>query len=766
MLACALTFLAGICLLLGLQRLPGAGTLGVVSLLLLPAWYWRRRLSRWPLLLLAGFCWAGWRALVTVAASLPAEMEGQTLEVRGSIQALPERLAHDRLRLRFRLESWRRQGRWEPVSLSLRLVWYRDAPPMRAGERWQLWVRLKRPHGLANPVGFDYERWLFAQGIRATGYVRPAASNRRLRAARAPPWRSLRGLAADALGRLAVASGPLALLRALALGDRSAMSTHQWRVLQATGTSHLLAISGLHIGWVAGLVFVLMQRLWRWLGGARWIAAPRAAAVSALTAALAYALLSGFQVPAQRAALMSALWMLAIVISGVAQPWRVFALALWTVLLTRPLAVLSAGFWLSFTAVAVLLFLSLGWRGRRSRWRQALRLQLGLLVALTPLVWVWFGQVSLLAPVANLIAVPWVGFLLVPPLLLGLLVLPLAPALAQLPLSLAAWSLQGLWAVLETLAASGDLMWPAPAVAPGTLGLLVLATGLATAAVATGLRALSPLLILPLLSAPAAPRPAPGDLWLTLLDVGQGLAVVMETHAHVLVYDAGPAFAGGFDSGREIVAPFLRHRGRRQLDLLVISHSDNDHSGGARALIGKFPGAGIHAGQPGKIDWAAAQDCHRQPGWKWDGVSFEYLRAAPVSSDDNAFSCVLKVSAADGRAALLPGDIGLATELALVGCCRGGLAADILIAPHHGSKRSSTEPFVAAVEPAWVLFATGYRNRFGFPHAEVLARYARAGSRGINSATRGAISVRIEAGGPLHVQGWRRARPRLWRDPG
>ncbi len=766
MLACALAFLAGICLLSCLPRLPDATTLGAVSLLLLPAWYWRRRLTPFPLLLLGGFCWAGCHGLLVAGASLPPQLEGQTLDIRGTVQGLPERLGNNRLRLRFLLESWHRRDGWQPLALPLRLVWYRDAPPMRAGERWQLRVRLKKPHGRVNPAGFDYERWLFAEGIGATGYVRSAPSNRRLRVAGVWLWQSLRGRAAAALKRLPFDPGQLALLRALALGDRSAMSAEQWQLLQRTGTSHLLAISGLHIGLVAGLVFVLVQRGWRWLGAARWLAAPRAAALSALVAAFAYALLSGFQVPAQRAALMTALWMAALLTTGAAQPWRVLALALWAVLLLHPLAVLGAGFWLSFSAVAVLLFLSLGWHGRPPRWRQALRLQLALVAAITPLVWLWFGQAPLAAPLANLVAVPWVGLLLVPPLLLGVLLLPLAPALAQIPLQLAVWSLQGLWRFLETLAAAGgNLMWQMPAVGPATLGLLALAVVIATAAATTGQRALAILLILPLLTAPS-PRPARGDFWLTLLDVGQGLALVIETRDHVLVYDAGPAFDGGFDSGRDIVVPVLRRRGHKRLDRLVISHSDKDHSGGGQAVAAAFGALEVDAGEPGKIDWARANDCRRQPAWEWDDVRFHYLPLAPVRGVDNAFSCVLKIVAADGRSALLPGDICVATEAALVDCCRAGLAADVLIAPHHGSKSSSGEPFVAAVAPALVLFSTGYRNRFGFPAAGVVRRYARAGARTLDTASSGAVRVRVEAGQALDVQGWRPAHPRIWRDPG
>ncbi len=759
MLPSALAFLAGICVLLRVERLPDWEVLAMLALGLLPAWYWRRRLSRWPLLLLAGFCWAGWQVTASLALQLPSELEGQDLEVRGRIMALPERLPAGHLRLRFLVQSWRRGAHWRAMTLPARLNWYRDAPRMHAGEHWQLRVRLKRAHGLANPGGFDYERWLFAQGIRATGYVRGQAGNRRLNNRAPAPWGRLRAAASRHLQQLDLPPGQGALLRALALGDRAAISVRQWQLLQHTGTSHLMAISGLHVGLVATLVFAVIERLWRWLGGARWFPAPRVAALAAVLAALGYALLSGFQVPAQRATVMIGVWMGAILVTGEARPWRVLGVALWMILLYRPLTVLSAGFWLSFGAVATLLFLSLGRYGRLARLRQVLWLQLGLVGALTPLLWLWFQQASLSAPLANLIAVPWVSLLVVPPLLLALLVLPLWPGFADALLSLSGLSLHGVWRFLQVLDVGSAGQWLAPPASVAGLVLFTLGLLVWLLPAASGLRPLGALLVLPALSA-SAPRPAPGDIWLTLLDVGQGLAVMVQTQRHVLVYDAGPAFPGGFDSGSRILAPLLRQRGYRRLDRLVISHSDNDHSGGGRALYRQFP-ARVDAGEPAAIDWTGARACRGQPAWQWDGVSFRYLSSAAPHTGNNA-SCVLKITPPDGRGILLPGDIAKDVEAALVDAYPERLAARILIAPHHGSATSSSPAFVAAVRPAWVLYATGYRNRFGFPRPEVVSRYRAAGVRGLDTAAAGAVSVRIEAGQPIRVRGLRQRRARLW----
>jgi competence protein ComEC len=759
MLPSALAFLAGICLLLHSQRLPDDGVIALLALAL-PLCLCSRRL-RWPALVLAGCCWSAWQAAQLTAIRLPPALEARDLQVRGQVREVPEQLAEDRLRVLFQIDSYLSERGWQALLLPVRLTWYRGAPAMNPGERWQLQVRLKAPHGLANPGGFDYQRWLFARGIRATGYVKPGAGNHCLAQTPIPPWQRLRQRLAADLEQLDLPPTQRALLRALAVGDRAAMSPTQWDLLAHTGTSHLLAISGLHVGLVASLVFFLVEQLWRRLGGGRWWASPRAGAVAAMLAALWYALLSGFQVPAQRAVVMIWLWMLALVLTGRAQPWRVLGLALWVILLLDPLSVLAAGFWLSFSAVALILFLSRGRYARGRRLQRSLAVQIGLVAGLTPVLWLWFQQASPTAPLANLVAIPWVGFVVVPVLLLGLLMSLLSPAASEALLAVAGWSLDALWRFLQLLDFGVAAQWYAPPLAP--LGLMLSAVGLLVLLLpaATGLRgAALPLLLLPVWAA-KPDRPAPGDLWLTLLDVGQGLAVVAETRRHVLVYDTGPAFPGGFDSGANVLVPFLRQRGYRRLDQLIISHGDNDHSGGAASLYRQFPAASVHSGEPRSIQWASVSDCHRQTDWQWDGVRFEYLSPHAATTANNA-SCVLKVTAADGRSVLLPGDIEQPVEAALLEMHPARLAARVLVAPHHGSRTSSSTAFIAAVRPDWVLFATGYRNRFGFPKADVVARYTAAGARHADTASAGAISVRIIAGKAIHVEGWRQQHRHLW----
>lgn len=761
MLFSALAFLAGVCLLFTAHRLPGIAVLApltAVALLGLCTSRWRR-----PALLAAGFCWAAWQASQLSATSLPDSLEGKDLPVRGRIEGLPEQLGPERVRFGFLIEAYRTDAAWRALKLPVRLNWYRRAPPLRAGERWQLSVRLKAPHGLANPGGFDYERWLFARGFRATGYVRADDDNRCLGTAPAFSVQTVRQQVSLYLRQIDQPESQRALLRALAIGDRAGMSAQQWDTLRQTGTSHLLAISGLHVGLVAGLVFFVVERLWRRLGAAHRFASPRVAALAAMLVSLLYALLAGFQVPAQRALIMVWAWMLSILLTGRVRAWSVFGLALWLVLLSNPLSVLTAGFWLSFGAVALIFFLTGGRHGPVGRLSRTLGVQLGLVAGLTPLLWLWFQQASWLAAPANLVAIPWVGFLVVPVLLAGLLLIPISHAAANLMFALAGASVDGVSTFLQLLDMGSLAQWPAPPLGPAGLTLSAFGILVFLLPAGTGLRVVAVLLLAPALAV-APSRPAQGDIWMTLLDVGQGLAAVVETRRHVLVYDTGPAFPGGLDSGASVVVPFLRERGYRSVDRLVISHGDNDHRGGGPSLSRAMPVFSLQSGEPQAVDWAYTRACRGSPAWQWDGVRFEYLTTGTAWHGNNA-SCVLKIAAADGRSLLLPGDIEQAAENELLSSAAANLSASVLVAPHHGSATSSGAGFLAAVKPSRVLFATGYRNRFGFPAPAVAARYAAAGIRSLNTAAAGAVEVRIEVGRPLLVEGWRTRHRRLWRAP-
>ena len=751
MLYSALAFLAGICVY---QYVPGLSFSGCWWLLAgIPLVAFPVALLRVAGMSCAGLLWICWQAGQIADAQLPLHLEGEDVLVRGVVQGLPETLGGQRLRFGFLIDQVSEQGHWQTLPLLARITWYRNKLAVAPGERWQFKVRLKRPRGFSNPGGFDYQRWLVAQGIQATGYVRKGKANRRLYQTGSQPVQGLRQQLSAHIQQLDVPETMRALLRALGVGDRSAMSTAQWRVLQKTGTSHLLAISGLHVGMVAGLVFFIARQGWSLLGDPQRWPAPRVAAACSIIAALAYALLAGFQVPAQRALVMVSLWMLAVMWTGRPDPWRVWSLALLAVLLMDPFSVAAPGFWLSFAAVALICQLTLGRHGRTGRLRRLLSVQFGLLLGLAPLQWLLFQQLSISAPFANLIAIPWIGLLVVPVMLAGMLLLPLSSIVGDWLLSLSSYSLSILWWLLEQLAGLPVNLWQSPAVSAGWMLLFGLGIVIVLLPGAFRLAPVGVMLLLPVFWLQPE-RPARGDVWFTLLDVGQGLAAVAETSNHVLVYDSGPAFRSGFNTGDAVLVPYLVNQGYRHIDRLVISHADNDHIGGAHSLFERMDVFSISSGEPGEFDWAQSKQCLAGQRWVWDQVQFEYL-APFTAGEGNNSSCVLRIETAAGRVLLLTGDIERSVEQQLLEQHARRLAADVLVAPHHGSRTSSTYGFVNAVHPEYVLFPVGYRNRFGFPKPDVLARYRETGARALDTATNGAVSIRLEAGRGIEATGHR-----------
>ncbi len=762
MVAGTLAFLFGIVLLQLQVELPAAIWLtGLLPLLLLP-WLlpprWRRGVQ--PVMLaVAGFLWAWFSAAAVLQHYLPSTLEGEDMVLEGVIVSLPET---DAQRARFLFDITRLHHRGEPIPSPgrVRLAWYRPYPHLEAGQRWRLQARLKRPHGMVNPGTFDYEGWLFQQRIRATGYVRPGADTVLLSTdSNTAPLQRLRQRLHEQL-RTLTGEHPLGgLVAALALGERQGVERGQWQLLRATGTNHLVAISGLHIGIVAGLVFFLTRRFWPW---PEHLPAPKAAALAALLAAALYAALAGFSIPTQRALIMVAVAMLALLGQRALRPARVLSLALLVVLILDPLAVLSPGFWLSFGAVAVILYGMGGRLAASGWWWRWGRVQVLVALGLAPLLSLWFQQVPLISPLANLLAVPWVSLLVVPLVLLATVLATLLPVPAAWLLQLALLALDVLWWWLEFCAGLLPADWSVLAAAPWTmlpavLGLIWLLAPRGWPARWLGLVWLLPML----LARPAGP--APGQAWVTLLDVGQGLAVLVRTAGHTLLYDTGPGYGSGTDAGEMVIVPVLRHYGLRRIDTLILSHGDSDHAGGAAAVfegleVGRFVSS---AAVP--LPWREHEPCHSGQRWQWDGVSFELLYPPPQGghgSKGNDSSCVLRI-VAGGRAVLLSGDIEAAAERELLARVPQQLAADVLVAPHHGSKTSSTAPFVTAVAARHVLFSIGYRNRYGFPHPAVAARYRAAGSELHDTAAQGAITVRLGGQGVV-LESYRQQARRYW----
>lgn len=754
-----IAFLLGVLLLQLQPELPTSPWLWLVSLTPAVVAVWNRRIALLLFTLVAGFVWAYGFAALRLADTLPAELEGKDVELVGQVVALPERSA-ERTRFLFDVEGLTFQGDAYPSPQRVRLSWYQGAPAIKPGQRWRLTARLKRPRGMMNPGGFDYEAWLFREGIRATGYVRSGGQNQQLEADIGQPVAQLRYRLQQQLKQALSERVHGGIIRALAIGDRSAIDDPQWAMLLSTGTNHLMAISGLHIGLVAGLCYYLLQALWsRCTRCCLSLAAPRAAAIAAILAAALYAALAGFSVPTQRAMLMLLLVMAALFWQRPIQPSRVLTIVLLLVLLHDPLVVHDAGFWLSFAAVAIILYGMSGRLNPAGLWWRWGRVQWLLALGLMPLVLLLFGQTALVGPLANLIAVPWIGLLVVPLTLIGTLALQLWGPAGEFLLQLADWSIALLWPLLDFLAESVPAMQMA---AMPWWVYLIAGIGLLWLLAPRGwpLRWLGGVLILPLLSWQPVEL-QPGEARFTLLDVGQGLAAVVETKGHVLVFDTGPRFRSGFNTGRAVVVPFLRQRGHKRLDLLIVSHGDNDHIGGARAVVETMTVERVVTSVPQKMGWVDHALCRRGSKWIWDDVEFELLHPERMVAEGrgNNDSCVLRV-VAGGESLLLTGDIEQEAESELI-AAEAHLRSDILVAPHHGSKTSSSAQFVEVVAPRWVLLPLGHRNRYGFPHPEVQQRYQGHGATMLSTAHSGAITF-LMGQGELSADSYRVRARRYW----
>ncbi len=727
--------------LLALRFLPALPPTGwliallVLALMLLP-------FRTYPLaFFLLGLSWACISAQWALDDRLKPTLDGQTRWVEGQVIGLPQRTGEG---VRFELADSRSRNARLPRRI--RVSW-RGGPPVHSGERWRLAINLKRPAGLLNFHGFDQEAWLLAQRMGATGTVK---DGERLVAARSA-WRDglrQRLMAVDAFGREAG-------LIALVLGDGSGLAAADWQVLQDTGTVHLLVISGQHIGMLAGLIYGLIAGLARYgLWPRTWPWLPWACGL-AFTASLSYGLLAGFGVPVQRACVMVGLvllWRLRFRHLGL---WWPLLLALNGVLVLEPLASLQPGFWLSFAAVAVLILAFGGRLGAWSVWQAWTRPQWLIAVGLFPVLLVLGLPISLSAPLANLVAVPWISLVVLPLALLGTALLPL-PFIGEGLLWLAGGALEGLFKGLAWLA--GQLPAWIPAEVPqgcwllSLLGALLLLLPKGVPFRVLGL----PMLLLAVFP-PREPVPH-GQVEVVQLDVGQGQSLILRTRHHTLLYDAGPR-SGAFDLGARVVLPSLRKLGVKVLDMMLISHADADHAGGAGAIAKGMPIKRVVGGETeGLPAFLGTQPCNSGERWTWDGVTFE-LWQWPDAISGNPKSCVLQVQA-NGERLLLTGDIDRAAEQAMLASPLA-VPTDWLQAPHHGSRSSSSWAFVERLVPRSVLISRGRSNAFGHPHPQVMARYQRLGSQVYDSAEQGAVRLQLGAFAPPVVA---RSQRRFWRE--
>jgi competence protein ComEC len=777
-----LGFVAGAAWLQTRAALPESATMlafaavGVALLLLQRPW------CAAPGGALIGFCWAALLAHAALAPALPKDDEGRDITLVGSIDSLPYNFDQG---VRFNFAVEKVVGPHATVPPRVALAWYtgfrdavHDVGDVQPGERWQLTVRLQRPHGNANPHGFDYEAWLLEQGVRATGYVRlDATGNRRL-----DPFvfsfanlvQHCRATLRARIRRALPDKEYAGVIVALVVGDQRAIAQSDWKVFNRTGVGHLISISGLHVTMIAGLFAFVASALWRRSFFTRaqlplLIPAQKVAALAGAGVALLYVLLAGFGIPAQRTLYMLAVVAAALWFGRITSVSHVLCTALGVVVLLDPWAVLAPGFWLSFGAVAIILFATAGRieAPQARAWsvlRLGVRTQYAVTIGLAPLTMLLFSQVSLVSPLANAVAIPLISFIVTPLALAG----SLMPApLSGLVLSAAHLAVEALAFILGWLGDMRFAVWSAPVPNPWIFCFALAGTVWMLAPRGWPLRWIGAAAWMPLL-ANLPSHPADGEMTVTAFDVGQGTALLIETSRHRLLYDTGPYYSPESNGGNRVIVPYLRARGIATLDGVIVTHSDVDHAGGALALMDA-----VKVGWVASSLWfdhpivqAAAQHrrCSAGQGWTWDGVRFDMLHPASESyADDslkpNARGCTLRITA--GRhSILLAADIEAAQEAQLVANSALALRADVLLVPHHGSGTSSTPAFLAAVRPSLAVFQLGYRNRYRHPKAEVFERYGQMGIARLRTDQSGALTLRL--GPEIDVLEYRREHARYW----
>lgn len=724
-----------------------------LAALRMPAGF-RRRASVVVACCLLGISYANHVAGLRMQERLSASPPTQDIQITGEIVGLPEPGA-DATRLTLRVLR-------SPTPLErVRISWY-DAPELKPGEQWQLRLRLRRPHGEVNPGGFDFERYAAQHRIAAVGYVLAHSENRKL--AEAHGVDALRERLSAQIAQLLPPGRESALLRALSVGDTRALTDADWELLRATGISHLIAISGLHVtllatfgagaGWLLSWVFPQINRR---------LPRPQLCAGAGLLCATAYAALAGFGVPALRTLLMLSAVLLGVLLRRVQTLWQGYALALVSVLLWDPLVVLSAGAWLSFSAVAWLIVLY-GQRWPRLGFaRELIGAQVLMSVALFPLTLVFFQQASLSAPFANLLAVPVVSLLIVPLVLAATVLLLTLPALAPPLLDLAAAVFSLLLSALDWFAARqyASLQFANPSTL--AVGLAVLGAAWLFAPRGVPWRYAAALLFVPLLLPKPADQLAEGSFEMVVFDVGQGLSALVRTRDRTLLYDTGPSYREGANAGDNIVVPSLRELGVASLDRLIVSHADADHAGGLSAVRNAFPDTPIHTSAQAQIQPSSA--CQSGQSWIWNGVTFRMLHPNPgLPYRGNQSSCVLKIHSASGSA-LLTGDIDSLIEERLLRLEHIHLPAQLLIAAHHGSNGSNSAAFLEAVAPDWVVYPVGHQNRYGFPRPQVQERVAKLNAVQLSTAQTGALRFRFNARSQRwEYEPWRARSEHWWRE--
>jgi competence protein ComEC len=742
MLQLAITLLGGAYSLACFPRLPPTILL-LASLLALPA-CWRWRQLRPVACFLFGFGWMGLAAVSQLSDRLDPALQGETLTMSALVEDFP---VLESEAVRFVVRPIDRDG----LPRRIRVSWFQPDGLPAIGETWRLQVRLKRPRGYSNPRGFDFEGWLFRAGIGATGYVMGGGHTYKIHGERPDVITSLRQRVVDRVSRSLPPDDAAAVLMAIAVGARHRISRAQWDLYARTGTSHLMAISGLHIGLAATFAFLLCRGLLAPFCSARNLR--DLATNAAIMAAMAYAMLSGFAVPARRALLMALVAGAFVLLRRRMNVVQLIVIPCVLIFLTDPIAILTPGFKLSFAAVAILVFVA----GQHRRgvsvsggWRASAlitgpvrlsRLQLALLAGLFPLTALIFGRFALIAPVINLLVLPLFNFVTVPLMLLGV---ALDGPFLTAGQALLKWAYASIAGLLWLVKVAGEVQ--SSSFRLRHLDLIVVFISLIPLVFVVmppgwpG-RRLALVSICTVLS--YRPAPPPRDcIDYHVLDVGQGLAVVVQTARHALLFDTGPSFLNGSSTAELVIAPFLYGRGIDRLDKLVVSHGDLDHAGGVKVILDSVKVDEVMVGEVLQDAGPNQRQCVEGEQWHWGSGEFTVLHPRDGAPwDRNNGSCVLLVEFGDARL-LLTGDIESPAEQIMIHRRAVG-AADVVVVPHHGSLTSSSAPFVTAVRPGLAIVSAGFQNRWRFPRPEIVTRWEMSGATVVNTATMGAISQRM-----------------------
>jgi competence protein ComEC len=730
----SLAFLLGVLLLQQFSYLPDKKFVWLLTCII-PFLYFKY--ARPIIAFVLGFAWALWFAHHQMSWTLSSELEGKPVIITGRVASIPE---NSLLGTNFLFSLKKFQNL--PTHTLIHLTCHDNTQKILPGDEWQFTARLKKIHGTLNPGGFDYEAWALEQGIRANGYIQPHSQNILISSHwYSEPINRVRFYLKEKIENNLPLSNTSPWIEALILGERHDIAQSNWQILRNTGTNHLMAIAGLHIGLIAGFIFVIVSWCWRRIASLTLkIPAQIAASFASLLVAIFYSALAGFSLPTQRACMMLMIFLFFVFLKRKNISWHAWSFAMLGVLLLNPLSVLSESFWLSFGSVALIIYGMSGRLGKKNLWWKWGRIQWVIAVGLIPLsVWL-FQQVSFVSFIANSIAIPWVGFLVLPLSIIGAVTLFFSDKTGGIILQFADQLLSILWKLLTWLSQLSFAEWhqfiPNHFILiSACLGMIILLLPKSFPGRWFGLIGLAPLF----LYHPSSPKQ--GDAWLSVLDVGQGLASVVQTKNHILVFDAGPKFGVNFDMGDSVVSPFLHTIGTKKIDMLVVSHGDNDHIGGANAVLNQFSISKIKTSVPEKFPQKNVEYCFRGQQWTWDGVQFEFLYpTSEYLNLNNDSSCVLKINT-QSKTILLTGDIQKVAEKYLIQTSTE-LKSDIVVAPHHGSKTSAQDDFLQAVNPSIVIFSTGYRNRYHFPNKDVVAKYQLLNSSQFITAKSGAIEFK------------------------